>query len=301
MQIVNKLCTGGAVPFLALRQWLLAPVDARVYRAVTISFAVAASALWVDVWPLRHSLCADTGMFGPSSPKSLELNVFAWAGSEAWVTAWFATAAVAILGLLTGIVPRLAAALVYLWIVSYSHAAPFALGGFDTVFRITAFVLLVSPSTRVLSWPSRRVGRPIPVSRYGLRLLQWQLMLIYVCTVWLKAPDRYWRNGEVTSYFGMSLFGRFPDAAFARLGALDGLLTYATLLVEALVPVLLWVRRSRWVGMALGLSMHLGIAVVGKLGLFSLAMLPLYLAFLEDDDLTRCRRAFLRRWPQSRR
>ncbi len=300
MQMVNELRTLAAAPFRAGRQWLLAPVDARVYRAVTLSFALAAGALWVDVWPLRHSLCADSGMFGGASQERLGLNVFGWASSEAWVTAWFTVAAVAVLGLLVGVVPRLAAAVVYLWIVSYSHAAPFALGGFDTVLRITAFVLLISPTPRLWAWPAERARGPTFVSRYGLRLLQWQLMLVYLCTVWLKAPDRYWRNGEVASYFGMSLFSRFPNAAFAELGALDGLLTYGTLLIETTVPALLWVRRSRWLGMLLGLSMHLGIALVGKLGLFSLSMLPLYLAFLEDGDLTRARCALLRRRPQPR-
>lgn len=295
--MVNALRTLVAAPFVSVKRWLLAPVDARIYRMVAAAFAVAAAALWVDIWPLRYSLCAATGMFGATPEESIGLNVFAWLSSEAWVTAFFVAAALAILGVFFGLMPRLSVGLVYLWAISYSHAAPFALGGFDTVFRTTAFALLLSPAPRVWAWRTRQAEQAssqFRASRYGLRLLQWQLMLIYVCTVWLKAPDRYWRSGEVISYFGMSLFSRFPDPSFARLGALDGVLTYATLLLEALLPVLLWVRRSRWLGIALGLGLHLGITIVGKLGLFSLAMVPLYLAFLEDEDLERCRHVLRR-------
>jgi hypothetical protein len=62
------------------------------------------------------------------------------------------------------------------------------------------------------------------------------------------------------------------------------MLTWGTLLIELLVPILLWQRKFRFWGFALGLGLHAGIAVSAKLALFSLAMVPLYVAFLEQQD-----------------
>ena len=59
---------------------------------------------------------------------------------------------------------------------------------------------------------------------------------------------------------------------------------------ESSVPFLCWIKKTRWLGMFVGFALHAGIAVTTDLGLFSLAMLPLYLSFLDGDDLARLRR-----------
>jgi hypothetical protein len=61
-------------------------------------------------------------------------------------------------------------------------------------------------------------------------------------------------------------------------------MTFGTIIVEITVPFLLWVRRTRWLGVFLGVSLHLGIAVSSKLALFSIAILAMYPAFLETRD-----------------
>jgi hypothetical protein len=71
------------------------------------------------------------------------------------------------------------------------------------------------------------------------------------------------------------------------LGVLDPLLTWGTLLIEVLVPVLLWKQSTRLFGAFLGFMLHAGIAIATNLSLFSLAMFPLYLAFFETRDWNR--------------
>jgi hypothetical protein len=58
-------------------------------------------------------------------------------------------------------------------------------------------------------------------------------------------------------------------------------MTYGTLAIEFSVPILVWNRRLRpWVMLA-GVSLHLGIEYSIRVGFFSLAMLTLYLSFLD--------------------
>lgn len=273
-------------PLTGINDWLFAAVDARTYAAVRVSVGLSALGVWLELFPLRYALFSEEGLLGTSSAsRSLTLNVFALGDGTAAVDAVFASALIAITCLCAGVFCRVAAIGVYLWTVSYSAQAPISLQGFDTVLRSVTFALALSPTSSCWSLrPHWFSGGRDPAPRYGLRILQWQLLLIYWCTVWLKAPDSYWRRGEVISYMAMSNFARFPTPLAADLGWVDALLTWGTLLIELLVPILLWKRSTRGLGLFLGLLLHGGIAATSKLALFSLAMLPLYVAFLERQD-----------------
>ena len=270
-----------------LERWLLGPADPRAYAAMRIAYAFAALCTLIDFFPLRNTLLATTGMFGGADPKAplATIDVFRLSSSETAVTVVFVVAGAAAVLLALGFLPRLMAFVVYAFALSYADAAQPALSGFDTILRALGFVLVVSPQVPTWSigprWAKGTSARP-PV--YGLRFAQWQLMLIYLCTVWLKAPDEFWRRGDAIAYFMMSMFARHPSAAWAHHVQLCALFTYGTLLVEASVPILLWMQRTRWLGVVLGAGLHVGIALSAKLALFTLAMVPLYLSFFETAD-----------------
>jgi hypothetical protein len=271
----------------AFGQWWLGPADPRAYAGVRIGYAFAAFCVLVDYWPLRHVLLANTGMFGGADAGAPlgTLDVFRLSSSEFSVTLVFVIAAFATFALGLGLLPRLMAFVVYVWVLSYSDTAQTALSGFDTILRCVGFVLVVSP--QVPTWsagPAWAKGSSKHPARYGLRLIQWQLMLIYVCTVWLKAPDEFWRRGEAITYFMMSMFARHPSAEFAHHAVLGEVLTYLTLVMEASIPFLMWMRKTRMLGVAVGAALHLGIGFGAKLALFTLAMVPLYLSFFETAD-----------------
>jgi hypothetical protein len=267
--------------------WWLGPAEPRAYAGVRIGYAFAALCVLVDFWPLRYTLLANTGMFGGVDRDTplVTLDVFRLSSSESAVTLVFVIAALAAVTLGLGILPRLSAFIVYVWVLSYSDAAQTALSGFDTILRCVGFVLVIGPQVPTWSvgprWARGSSARP---PSYGLRLMQWQLMLIYVCTVWLKAPDEFWRRGEAITYFMMSMFARHPSAEVAHHAAIGAVLTYATLVMEASIPFLLWMKRTRMLGVGIGLALHLGIGFGAKLALFTLSMFPLYLAFFEARD-----------------
>jgi hypothetical protein len=213
--------------------------------------------------------------------------------TDAGVTATFVVAALALLALGAGLGARAAAAVVLAWQLSYCNRAFPVLHGWDAVLRSYTFLLFLSPLGRV--WSLDRLIRPrpgqgddAPAPAYGLRLMQWQTLVLYTTTVWLKLPDGFWRSGQLMAYFSISQYSRTPDDLFlVRHEWISALATYASLAVEASVPWLLWMKRTRPLGFVAGLGLHFVIGVTAKLAVFSACMLPAYLSFLDRDDIDR--------------
>ncbi|HLK37741.1 MAG TPA: HTTM domain-containing protein [Polyangiaceae bacterium] len=277
----------------ALDRFLFEPIDARVYAAVRVAYAVVCLAVVAELWPVRRELfCGAMIPRAPSPPWYLPM---AWVTSPAGVSAVLVGAAVCAGLAAVGLLTRLAVVGLYLWSFSYAYVAYPAETGYDGLVRLAGLALAVSPAARAWSLDGLlRPPRSSWVPRYGLRLLQWQLAIVYAVTVWLKAPDPYWRGGDLMSYFMMSIFARHPDASWATMGRTSALLTWGTLVLETSIPVMLFTRRGRRWGFLCGLALHGGIALESTIGLFSLAMTPYYAAFLraEDfDDLARVGRS----------
>jgi len=270
------------------------PADPRAYALVRVLFAVAALANLIDLWPRRFSYMGAAGMvplegLRHANAGKLYGSVFYLVTSDVGVTAVFAVAALALVALGLGYKTRLAAAIALAWHLSYSHRAFPVLHGWDAILRSYALLVFISPSGRV--WSVDGLLRPDPedaadVPAYGLRLMQWQLFVLYFLTVWLKVPDAFWRSGQVLAYFSVSQYSRSPNDLFlVRHEWLSAIGTYLSLAAEASIPWLLWARRTRFLGMAVGFGLHLMIGVTARLGVFSMCMIPPYMAYLERGDI----------------
>lgn len=286
------------------------PADARVYALWRIGFAMVALLNLIDLWPHRATFFSENGIVdretflgAPFDPARWSL--FEFLESELGVTMVFLIVAVALVCLGIGWFPRVMIAIVFVWQVSYTYRAVPVVHGWDILLRIQAFLLLISPlGPSVTSWwkacreggGTERIVTSVP--RYGLLLMQWQLAVLYWQTVWLKVADVSWRNGEFFSYFMLSIYSRFQGIEWADRLVLSSILTYATLVIELAIPLLLWCRKTRWLGFLLGFGLHLSILVVAKVWLFSLTVLVPYLAFLERADLDRWQTR-LREWRNS--
>jgi hypothetical protein len=265
-------------------RFLFAPIDARVYAGVRIAYAVVCLATVIDLWPLRHSLFCRGGMIArsPLLPWYLPLR---WVDSRAGVTAVMIAVGVCSVFTAVGLLTRASTLVLYLWAFSYTAVAYPAESGYDGLARLAGLALVVSPTAKRWAIDGVLFGSgPAEVPRYGLRLLQWQLAVVYAVTVWLKVPDPYWRNGELMSYFMMSIFSRVATPSWAEWGRASALLTWGTLLLESAIPFLLFSTRGRRLGIACGIALHGGIALASTIGMFSLCMTPYYAAFLEAAD-----------------
>ena len=274
------------------------PSDPRTYALVRGGLSLAGLVNLVALWGHRYQYFASTGMIPKSAVRlatrgGLYFSVFDWIDSDAGVTCVFLGAALALLalGLGLGLGTRASAALVFAWHLSYSDRAFPILHSWDAILRAYSVLVLISPAGRVWSLdhvlcPRPSDGEDVPI--YGLRLMQWQLFVIYVTTVWLKVPDEFWRSGQLCAYFSVSLYSRTPNNLFfIRHEWLSAIETYLSLAIESSVPWLLAFRRTRMAGLAAGLAFHLAIGVTSTLGVFSVSMIGPYLAFLDRRDIDR--------------
>ena len=116
----------------------------------------------------------------------------------------------------------------------------------------------------------------------ALRLIQLHLVVIYGMAGLAKLQGPSWWNG--TALWRTMTTGEFVVLDFTALAAwplLINLLTHASLALELLYPVLIWVRIMRPLLLAGVVALHVGIAVMSPgLTEFALAMMAGNLAFV---------------------
>lgn len=208
--------------------------------------------------------------------------------SDLAITLMFAVLDVACICLVLGFRTRLAAVLVFVGILSLERRDPFVFNSGDGLLRVIAFYLMLAPAGASLSLDRWRKARDrfweFPArAPWALRLMQVQLSILYVASVWDKVQGSTWNDGTAISYaLRVSDVGRLPlPTVLTHSAFLSGVLTYGTLAVELAVAVLVWNRRLRpWV-LAVGVALHVGIEWSIRVGFFSLAIFTLYLAFLD--------------------
>ena len=228
------------------------------------------------------------------------LAVFRVFDSDWAVSVLFVFFAAAMTALLFGFLSRAAMLAVFVWLHASSLQIAPAYTGWDAVLRSVGLVLLLSPLGQIWSVDAcllRRAGRlpstTAPV--YGLYLVQWQIAVMYFVTAALKLSDTYWQSGEFAAYFYMSMFSLFPNPIYAQWQTVSLLLSYFALAAELSLPLLLWCKRTRLLGFVVGGALHVSIAATSIIWVFSVVVLALYPAYLDDEEVQR-----LAAWAKSR-
>lgn len=166
----------------------------------------------------------------------------------------------------------------------------FPLSGAHTVLVSMLFCLMWADTGAVWSvdaWLARRRGEPWPAdprsAGAALRLVRFQVAVIYLNTGLWKLFSPVWRDGSAVYYvLNQNLFQRF--AAERLPPSLDWLATaatYTTLLWEIAFAVLVLFRPTRILALALGVAVHVGLLFSIDVGLFSIVMLASYVAYLD--------------------
>jgi predicted DCC family thiol-disulfide oxidoreductase YuxK len=230
--------------------------------------------------------------------------------------AWLACLAVLALYTL-GLFSRWTAALAWVIVVSTVRRVPIALYGFDQVISpMTLYLAVTGASGQAVSldrflrrWrqarsaaatPQRTAGtgrRVTPVepaippptisANLALRLIQLHLVVIYGMAGLAKLQGPSWWNGM--ALWGTMTAGEFVVGDFTPLAhwpLLVNFLTHASLALELLYPVFIWVRIIRPLLLTGVLMLHVGIAFMSPgLAEFTLAMLAANLAFVSGPWL----------------
>ena len=230
-------------------------------------------------------------------------------------TAW--AACLVVLALYTvGLFSRTTAVLAWVIVVSTVRRVPVALYGFDQVLSpLTLYLAATGAGGQAVSldrflrrWRQARSGAAIPApsspvpggaarrvapaepaapsptvsANLSLRLIQLHLLLIYGMAGLGKLQGPSWWNG--LALWGTMTAGEFVSFDFtpmARRPMLINLMTHASLALELLYPILIWIRVTRPLALLGAAALHLGIALMSPgLAEFSLAMMAANLAFV---------------------
>jgi uncharacterized membrane protein YphA (DoxX/SURF4 family) len=252
--------------------------------------------------------------FGPdgvlSDPPSRD---GAWSVLHVWDGDTAAVVLVVLLGvggllLVVGLWSRIAAAVVFVAFVSLSNRNGFVGNSGDALLRVLSLYVLLAPVGAAFSLDALRRGQSLldfpQKPGWALRLIQIQLSLIYIGTVWAKLRGTTWPDGDAVAYaFRLDDLGRFPVPDVGDSLLMTHVLTYGVLVLETALGVLVWVPRLRpWVLLG-GVCLHLGIEYRLRVGFFSWAILTTYLAFVSGEAAERvlgwAARLPSRRWLRS--
>lgn len=169
---------------------------------------------------------------------------------------------------------------------SFTRRAPAIAYGVDDLCSNLLFIQCFVPMGHALALDARRRA-PLMLAPWrqtlrsmGLRLTQVQMAIIMAFAGLEKLRGEDWWDG-LGVWFAMTdwEFNFVPLEPFAAHPYLLNLLGYGAVLFELAYPALIWHRRVRGLLLLLAIGLHVGVAVVMGLWLFSAAMLASHLAF----------------------
>lgn len=229
---------------------------------------------------------SDSGILPEAVNRPYAWSLLEVFSSDAALFILFGVLVVAAGCLLVGFHTRLAAAVAFVVLVSFERRNVLVLNAADILLRLFGLYLALAPAGAALSVDRWRRHRDrfweFPArAPWALRLIQIQVSVLYLFTVWLKLRGETWHEGTAVSYsLQVTEIARFEVPAWIAQSALvSNVATYGTLAIESALALLIWNRRARpWV-IAAGVALHLSVLAAIMVGLFSATVFVGYLAF----------------------
>lgn len=291
-----------------LNNYWMRPCDLRMLDVLRRCYGglllVWVAGMWID-----RALFFGAGSWVPAEVARAVLDPDAWnLYSVVPDTPFFVSSALLLLALggaalAAGVWPRGAAAGSFLLLIALQHANNLLVDSEDTVFRLFAFYLIFVPpraQLQLIPYPAAPEG-PL-ASRYPawpLRLFQLQMCLIYLCSGIQKTDGAEWLDGSALYYvFRLDDTVKYPmPAAVTESMGLLQLMTWSVLAFELSAPVLLWLKSTRRVCLAVAVAFHLVTSYSMNLHLFHWIMLTGLLSFLKYEEWQYLTRKFRRLRP----
>ncbi|MGH2794560.1 MAG: HTTM domain-containing protein [Actinomycetota bacterium] len=187
---------------------------------------------------------------------------------------------------------RFAAVCAWVALISLTRRDPLVFNSGDALLRNIAMFLALAPSGEALSIDRWRADRSsfwmFPArAPWALRLIQVQISMVYLFTVWAKARGERWFGGTaVSESLRVDDLVRLPlPDALTDSVLLANVLTFGTLAVELGLALLIWNRRWRPYVIVAGIALHLFIELTFALGFFSTVMIASYLSFVPEETM----------------
>jgi hypothetical protein len=187
---------------------------------------------------------------------------------------------VSLLTMAFGIFPRTSAFVALILHLSFLHRNMAIAYGVDSIAVFFLFCLSMSNAQ------GKRGTLAATLESMGLRLIQFQVCVIYVYAGFEKLKGTLWWKGEAVWYTVANYQIATMDFSWlAHFPILIVLATYSTVLWEVYFPVLIWIQPlKRWV-LLYGILLHLGIALTVNIPFFAAIMICTYVLFLNNEEL----------------
>lgn len=249
--------------------------------------------MWaVTLLPDLHDFQGADGLVPDRRIRDWQFTFFRWwDGQGVALTLTWVGLMLGGVGMVLGRLVRVATPLAAVCLMTLQQDNPVISNAGDDLLRITvvyatvvAVVCRTDGVRRPLLGPrAERLRTTMPI--WGLRLFQFQLTAIYVATVFKKWPGNTWQDGEAALWaLQLVRLERFPVPDLIASSATMGkAMTWGAFGLEILLPVLLWIPRTRRWGIILGVGMHASFAYAMRLGVFSVAMTVNYISFLDAE------------------
>jgi len=265
------------------------PESTSVLGLVRIAFGIVVVAWTLSLLPDLMRLFGD-GSVMPRPPNAdYGYGLFDLSAGPGMRIGVWAVLLAASIALMVGWHSRLAAAVVFLGVMSFQRANPFAFNSGDALIRLETIFLVLAPCGAACSLDRRRIAGSFWSAQvrapWVIRLMQVQLSLIYVFSVFDKLQGHTWTDGTAVSYaLRMTDIGNFavPEAITSN-ALLMNVATWGTLALELAIGVLVWKPRMRPKVLIAGVVLHTVIVLTFGIAFFSFAMFVLYVAFLPPN------------------
>lgn len=195
--------------------------------------------------------------------------------------------------LLVGFWSSFQAVCVFIWVISFQHRNLMILDAEDAVIRVMGFLLIFMPLGQAIGWDAwrrRRIQKPVEIIRrplWGLRLLQIETCVIFLGAALSKLRSEDWLDGTALYYASRldDYFFRFPLPTFPWESlAILKWLGWAVIAIELAVPILVWLRETRWPALIAAGLLHLAMEYSMNLFMFHWLMLVAWSSFITGEE-----------------
>lgn len=186
-----------------------------------------------------------------------------------------------------GFKTRSSSILLFVLVASFHERNTMILNGGDTVLRCILFFFMFAPAGKSFSVDSLIKPQASSLhAPWAQRMMQIQVVVIYLVTAYAKTRGDLWHSGEAMYYiWGLVDFHIRGVEQLMNYPLLYSSMTFLVLLTEISLPYLLWFRASRPFAVFMGLCLHGWIMIFMTLPVFPILMMATYIPFFSDGEL----------------
>ncbi len=197
-----------------------------------------------------------------------------------------------LLASLVGFYTRTSLVIMLFCLVSFHQRNIWFLSSSEVLIRVITVLMIFSPcghSYSVDAWLSRKGLRhalPSEWAPWAWRLIQIQISVVYLWTVWHKLKGDNWFDGSAVYYATrLENMTNFPIPYLLDSVVFIKLMTWGTLGVEFALGSLIWIKEWRKPLILIGVIFHLGIEYMMSIPFFELVMIVLLINFYTPEEL----------------